>query len=80
MPRTNRAYTQEFKREAVDLYVSSGRPLKRVKSEAGFTSRNVERAEVRFDCGFTIDGEIFEAKPDEFIALTADRRITFVRA
>ena len=57
-----------------------GRPLKRVQPETGFTSRNVERAEIRFDCGFTIDGESFEAKPDEFIALTADRRITFVRA
>ncbi len=57
-----------------------GRPLKRVQPKAGFTSQNVERAEIRFDCGFTIDGESFEAKPDEFIALTADRRITFVRA
>ena len=57
-----------------------GRPLKRVKRGAGFTSQNVERAEIRFDCGFTIDGEIFEARPDEFVTLTADRRITYVRA
>ncbi len=41
MPRTNRAYTQEFKREAVDLYVSSGRPLKRVAEELGVSANSL---------------------------------------
>ena len=35
MPRSKLPYTQEFRKEAVDLYVSSGRPLKRVAEELG---------------------------------------------
>ena len=47
--------------------------------ENGYTSRNVDRAELRMDCGFTVDGEIFEPEPDEIVTLSADHRVTFVR-
>ena len=57
-----------------------GRPSARATPENGYTSRNVDRAELRFNCGYTIDGEIFPAEPDEKVSLSADRRITFVRA
>ena len=43
-------------------------------------SRNVDRAELRLSCGFTIDGEIYGPRTDEVVRLTADRRVTFVRA
>jgi diacylglycerol kinase family enzyme len=46
----------------------------------GYTSRRVDRAQVLFDCGFTIDGEIFESRPDEVVTLGADHRLTFLRA
>jgi transposase len=35
MPRTKPAYDEEFRRGAVELLVSSGRPLKRVAAELG---------------------------------------------
>jgi diacylglycerol kinase family enzyme len=57
-----------------------GRPPAFVRSEPGYTSRNVHRAELRLDCGFTVDGEIFAGQPDEIVTLTADRRVSFVRA
>lgn len=57
-----------------------GRRSAHATPENGYTSRNVDRAELRFDCGYTIDGEIFPAEPDEGVSLSADRRITFVRA
>lgn len=41
MPRTKPAYTEEFKKEAVDLYVSSGRPLKRVAEELGVSPNSL---------------------------------------
>ncbi|MDH3212610.1 MAG: acylglycerol kinase family protein [Myxococcales bacterium] len=60
--------------------IMAGRPGRGVTPEAGYTSRNVEQAELYFDCGYTIDGEIFGAVSDESVTLSADRRITFVRA
>ncbi len=56
-----------------------GRPGPHVTPKNGYVSRNVECAKLRLDCGFTIDGELFEPEPDE-ITLGGDRRITFVRA
>jgi transposase len=41
MPRKRRSYSEEFKREAVDLYVSGGKPLKRVADELGVTSNSL---------------------------------------
>ena len=60
--------------------ILAGRPGPTVRPEAGYTSRNVERAELQFDCGFTVDGEVFEPIPDEVVTITGDRRVTFVRA
>ncbi len=61
------------------LGVLRGRPRPWVNPENGYWSRNADRAELRFDCGFTVDGEIFEPEPDEVVTLTADHRVTFVR-
>jgi hypothetical protein len=60
--------------------VLRGRPRPWVNSANGYTSRNVERAELRLGCGFTIDGEIFPQAGEDVVTLTADRRVTFVRA
>jgi diacylglycerol kinase family enzyme len=57
-----------------------GRPGAHVKAENGYTSANAERVELRLDCGFTVDGEIFPCQTDERVTITADRRVTFVRA
>jgi len=51
-----------------------------VTPENGYTSANTHRTELRLDCGFTIDGEIYPPVPDEVVTLTADRRVSFVRA
>lgn len=64
----------------VALGILRGRPKPIVNPETGYTSKNVQRAEMRFDCGFTVDGEIFAPRPDETVTLTGDRRVTFVRA
>jgi hypothetical protein len=65
---------------AAAIGILRGRPKPFVTPEAGYTSKNVERAELRFDCGFTVDGEVFAPRPDETVTLTGDRRVTFVRA
>jgi len=62
------------------LGVLRGRPKPFVTPENGWTSRNAERAELRMDCGFSIDGEVFAPEPDEFVTLSADHRVRFVRA
>lgn len=41
MPRSKRPYSQEFKKEAVDLYVSSGEPLKRVADDLGVSANSL---------------------------------------
>jgi hypothetical protein len=43
-------------------------------------SRNVERAELRMNCGFTVDGELWQPDPDRSIALSAESVVHFVRA
>jgi hypothetical protein len=57
-----------------------GKPGARVSAENGYTSANADRVELRLDCGFTVDGEIFPCQADERVTITADRRVTFVRA
>lgn len=57
-----------------------GRPAPHVNPGQGYTSRNAECAELTLDCGFTLDGEIYPERADELVALTADRRVTFIRA
>jgi len=41
MPPTKRPYSEEFKKEAVDLYLSSGRPLARVAAELGVSANSL---------------------------------------
>jgi len=57
-----------------------GRGNSVARLEDGYTSRRVDRAQLLFDSGFTIDGEIFTSRPDEVVTLGGDRRLTFLRA
>jgi len=60
--------------------VLRGRPRPWVTPENGYTSRNVELAQLQMGCGFTLDGEIFDQRSSELVTLTPDRRVSFVRA
>jgi diacylglycerol kinase family enzyme len=57
-----------------------GKPSSFVQSTAGYTSRNVEVAELRLDAGFTVDGETIQPRSGEIVRISGDRRIRFVRA
>lgn len=46
----------------------------------GYLSRNVMRLEAGFDCGFTIDGELFEPEAGTVIEVTATTAIPLLRA
>jgi hypothetical protein len=65
---------------AAAIGILRGKPASWVTPEAGYTSRNVERAELRMNCGFTVDGELWQPDSDRSIALTAERVVHFVRA
>jgi len=60
--------------------ILAGRPPRWLAPERGYLSERLERAELRISCGFTIDGELFAPEPEEELELSADRRITFLRA
>ncbi len=57
-----------------------GKPRPSVFDDEDYTSRNAHVAELRLDCGYTVDGEIFSAGADDLVTITADRRVSFVRA
>jgi hypothetical protein len=57
-----------------------GKPKDFVRPENGYSSHNAEMVELRLDCGWSVDGEVFSSAPDEVVTITADRRVTFVRA
>ena len=57
-----------------------GRPARHVTDQNGYTSRNVGRAELRADCGFTVDGELIRPEPGRILSITADQGVRFVRA
>lgn len=57
-----------------------GTPRPFVAEESGYLSRNVKCAEMRFDCGFTVDGELVMPEPGCVCTLTADDGVQFVRA
>jgi len=57
-----------------------GRPRPFVKAHDAYTSENVDMAELRIDCGYTVDGEVVDPRPDEIVRISGDRRIRFVRA
>jgi hypothetical protein len=60
--------------------IMRGRPRAFVNEENGYLSRNVKCAEMRFDCGFTVDGELVMPDPGCVATLTADDTVQFVRA
>ena len=41
MPRTHRTYEKDFRQEAVNLVLSSGRPLKRIAAELGISANSL---------------------------------------
>jgi len=43
MPATNPPYEEEFKREAVDLYVSSGLTMKQISRELGISTSSLRK-------------------------------------
>ena len=43
MPRTHKPYDKEFKRQAVDLYLSSGKSLKQVSRELGVSNGSLRK-------------------------------------
>ncbi|MCG8590419.1 MAG: hypothetical protein MJE66_14110 [Proteobacteria bacterium] len=57
-----------------------GRPGAGVTQENGYTSRNLHRLELRLDCGFTVDGELYAPESGRTVRITADDRVDFVRA
>jgi hypothetical protein len=57
-----------------------GKPAEWVTPEKGYMSRNVDRAELRMNCGFTVDGELWQPDPDRSVALSAESVVHFVRA
>ncbi len=48
--------------------------------DSGYCSHNVERLTMQMDCGFTIDGELFEPQPGRTLHLATDHRLRFIRA
>lgn len=72
------APTEKIGKAAIGIL--RGKPANWVVPEAGYTSRNVEHAEFRMNCGFTVDGELWQPDSERSIALTAKRVVHFVRA
>ena len=69
---------EKFGKAAIGML--RGRPSDWVTEEKGYTSRNVDHAELRMSCGFTVDGELWQPDPDPSVALSAERVVHFVRA
>ena len=57
-----------------------GRPAAWVGPETGYMSQNAARVDLHMDCGYTIDGELFDPQPDQIVSLTAHDRVRFARA
>jgi hypothetical protein len=60
--------------------VLMGRPGAHVTEETGYLSRNCKRVELRFDCGFTIDGEQCDPSAGRTMSITAENNVRFVRS
>jgi hypothetical protein len=60
--------------------ILAGRPGTHVHERNGYTSRNVDRALIGANCGFTVDGELVDPKPGRVISVTATEPIRFARA
>lgn len=53
-------------------------PETRPEDGAMFESRNVEKVELKLDCGISLDGEMFSPDAGRQATLTADHRIRFL--
>ena len=62
------------------LPAMTGRARPWMTPDEGFTSVDTPQARIRMNCGFTVDGELFDPEPEEEIELRADDRIRFLRA
>jgi hypothetical protein len=62
------------------LGILRGKPLPYVTRENGYTSLNAARVELRMDCGFTVDGELFNPIAGRQVEISADQTVQFVRA
>jgi len=60
--------------------ILAGRPGTHVHERNGYMSRNLDRALIGANCGFTVDGELVDPEPGQVIAVTATEPIRFVRA
>jgi hypothetical protein len=56
-----------------------GRPSSVATERNGYTSRNVKRAELRFDCGFTVDGELVAPEAGRYVSVSAEDTVRFLR-
>ena len=56
-----------------------GHPPEWITPEVGYTSHNVNRIELRVDCGLVIDGEMFAPRSGRIVRLSAEQRVHFVR-
>lgn len=52
----------------------------RTGEERGYLSRNVDRAELVTGSGFTVDGELVGPRRERLLSISAEERVTFVRA
>jgi diacylglycerol kinase (ATP) len=57
-----------------------GRPRASVTPDNGYTSTRSQRVDMRFDCAFTVDGELVQPEPGRVVTITADDRLRFIRA
>lgn len=71
MPKTNPAYGEEFRKQAVDLLLSSGRPLQHVARELG-VSANALRAWRNLAVGAGSQGQAEARREPGLAAAAAD--------
>jgi len=60
--------------------ILAGCPGTHVDEHNGYTSRNLDRALIGANCGFTVDGELVDPKPGQVVSVTATEPLRFVRA
>ncbi len=75
------AITANAMRSPVAVWrVLRGLPPPPMALDSGYCSHNVERLTLQMDCGYTIDGELFEPQPGRTLYLATDHRLRFIRA
>jgi hypothetical protein len=58
--------------------VIMGRPGAVLREDEGYFSGGVERAELKFDGPFVVDGELYESSADHPITVTTDRTLRWI--